>query len=207
MYLSRDCSKLFIMSFFCSGEISSCCIFRIFSMISVSAILLVDLIWWGWSMGRLLIVDIGIIMYVLGGSRSRCQQYRPDLLQTTESWLYFCSINAILLIFVVTNEKRADQPMRTVNSLCQPMRARYGDCCRSPPWNTHVDQNYLLQFAKLNIGDISEDLAIMATDREPLIGSNHPTLGGFVRYHIRSDREILSLTFIHTLPCSERWTQ
>ena len=25
---------------------------------------------------------------------------------------------------------------------------------------------------------------IMASDREPLLGSNHPTLGGFVRYHI-----------------------
>ena len=24
----------------------------------------------------------------------------------------------------------------------------------------------------------------MASDREPLLGSNHPTLGGFVRYHI-----------------------
>ena len=59
----------------------------------------------------------------------------------------------------------------------------------------HVDQNYLLYFAELNTGDISEDLAIMATDREPLIGSNHPTLGGFVRYLIRSDTEILSLTY------------
>ena len=67
----------------------------------------------------------------------------------------------------------------------------------------HVDQNYLLHFAELNTGDISEDLAIMATDREPLIGSNHPTLGGFVRYLIRSDREILSLTY---LPCSGPWT-
>ena len=50
---------------------------------------------------------------------------------------------------------------------------------------------YLLYFEKLNVGDISEDLTIMASDREPLLGSNHPTLGGFVRYHITSDREII----------------
>ena len=58
-------------------------------------------------------------------------------------------------------------------------------------------------FVKLNIADISEDLTIMASDREPLLGSNHPTLGGFVRYLIR---QINLESHIHTLSCSEPWT-
>ena len=137
---SRDFSKLFIKSFFFSGETFSSCIFRIFSMISFSAIFsdwICCVMWSGWSLGRLLIVDAEIIMSclapVLTWLRSlHVNKYPPDLF-LTESWRYFCSINAVLVIFVVTNDKGADQPMSAENRLCQPMRARYGDCCRSPP--------------------------------------------------------------------------
>ena len=65
------------------------------------------------------------------------------------NWRYFCSINRLLIMFVAPNEGWAEQPMRAWQMLWCPMRAEYGACCRSPPWNpvlAHVDQNYVSYF-------------------------------------------------------------